>query len=108
SGIRLMADIAVEKNRHLRIVVSSMGGNELDLGCNDDVFWFWAKRSPDRAVMYANHEQIDLVRDTLQIPFEPDWLMEALGVAAIPMEGTTLEPVGNKTSRLVSNHVLAN
>lgn len=108
NGIRLSADIAVEKSRHLRIVVNSVAGNELDLGCNDDVFWFWAKRSPDRAVMYASHEELDLVRDTLQIPFEPDMLMEALGVAAIPLEGTTLEPGGNRTSRLISNHVLAN
>jgi hypothetical protein len=108
NNMPLMADIAVERDRHLRIVVTSVAGNELDLGSNDDVFWFWAKRNPEPAVMYAGHEQLELVRDTLQIPFEPDWLMEALGVATIPPEGTTLEPADNRTSRLVSHHTLPN
>jgi len=107
--IPLSADIAVEKNRHLRIVVNSVAGNELDIGCNSDVFWFWAKRQEPAAVMYASHDQIDLVRETLQIPFEPDWLMEALGVAEISSEGVSLEqlPGNSKTAKLVSQHTTA-
>jgi hypothetical protein len=109
--VSLEADLAVEKGRHLRLVVRHAlgGGDELDLGCNDDIFWFWARRQKPAAVMYAAHDQIDLVRDNLQIPFEPDWLMEALGVAPIPSDGLTLEPIaGMQAARLVSHHAGAN
>lgn len=107
NNIPLTADIAVEKERRLRIVVNSVAGNELDLGSNQDVFWFWAKRQQPAAVLYANHEQLDVVRETLQIPFEPGWLMEALGVAPIPLEGTSIESAGPNLSRLTSSHVNA-
>lgn len=105
--LSLEADLAVEKGRHLRLVVRHAlgGGDELDLGCNDDVFWYWARRQKPAAVMYASYDQLDSVRDQLQIPFEPDWLMEALGVSPIPTEGLTLEPIpGTRTARLVSHH----
>ncbi len=110
--LTLEADLAVEKGRHLRLVVRHAlgGGDELDLGCNDDIFWFWARRQKPSAVMYASHDQLDLVRDNLQIPFEPDWLMEALGVAPVSPEGLTLETISGSRSaaRLVSQHELAN
>lgn len=108
NNIPLNALIAVEKGKHLRIMVSSMVGDEMDIGSNDEVFWFWAKRHPQPAVMYASHDQIDLVRESLQIPFEPAWLMEGLGVAEIPLEGVTLTPGDGRTSVLASNHVLGN
>jgi hypothetical protein len=110
--LTLEADLAVEKGRHLRLVVRHAlgGGDELDLGCNDDIFWFWARRQKPSAVMYASHDQLDEVRDNLQIPFEPDWLMEALGVAPIAAEGVTLEPITGtrSTAWLVSHHTLPN
>ncbi|MFO0917320.1 MAG: hypothetical protein U0872_03275 [Planctomycetaceae bacterium] len=56
--------IAVEKANHLRIIVSSFTGNEVDLGCNEDIFWFWAKRQRPAAIMYAKHDQLDTVRES--------------------------------------------
>lgn len=106
NNMPLQALIAVEKGQHLRIQVSSIAGSEMDLGCNNEVFWFWTKRGPQPAVRYAAHQQMDHVRETLQIPFEPDWLMEALGVAAISLQGVTLEHAeGKPTSVLASQHV---
>ncbi len=100
--------ITVAKGGKLRILVDSMVGSEMDLGSNEEVFWFWAKRAPEPAVMYASHEQLDHVRETLQIPFEPNWLLEAMGVQYLPPEGTTLEEVNEHASRLVSFHALPN
>ena len=93
--LSLEADLAVEKGRHLRLVVRHPlgGGDELDLGCNDEIFWLWQRRQKPQAVMYASHDQLELVRENLQIPFEPDWLMEALGVAPISAEGLAPEPI---------------
>jgi hypothetical protein len=107
----LEAELAVQKGRHLRLIVAHSlgGGPELDLGCNDKIFWFWQRRQKPPAVMYASHEQLEVVRDNLQIPFEPDWLMEALGVAPIEAEEVILEPISDqRAARLVSQHVAPN
>lgn len=107
----LEADLAVQRDRHLRMVVRHAlgGGDQLDLGCNQEIFWFWARQAKPAGVMYASHDEIDIVRDNLQIPFEPDWLLEALGVTPINPAGLTLEPIaGTRAARLVSHHQLPN
>ncbi len=106
---QLDALIAVEKDNRLRIIVSSFTGNEVDLGSNDEVFWFWAKRQQPAAVMYAKHEQLDQIRESLRIPFEPSLLMEAFGVAPLSPQGMELEQLPDKKSaRLVSFITLPN
>ena len=74
--------LSVEEGQHLRLSVSSMMGQEVDLGSNDEVFWICAKRM-EPSYVYCHHDQIDAARQSLGIPFEPKWLMQALGVAPI-------------------------
>lgn len=91
NNMPLSGTLAVERGRHLRLVVNSIAGNEVDLGSNDDLFWIWAKRMPPPEYIYCRHEQADQVRQAMGIPFEPDWLMQALGVAPISTDNTKLE-----------------
>ena len=83
--------LAVERGRHLRLVVNSIAGNEVDMGSNDDLFWIWAKRMPPPEYVYCRHEQTEAVRQAMGIPFEPEWLMQALGVAPLDSAGMKLE-----------------
>ncbi len=82
--------IAVEKGRHLRLVVNSLRGNEVDLGSNDERFWVWC-RDMDPSFVTCKHENMDAARQQMGIPFEPDWLMQALGVEPLPTSGVTME-----------------
>jgi hypothetical protein len=82
--------IAVEKGRHLRLIVTSLRGNEVDLGSNDERFWVWS-REMDPPFVTCKHENMDAARHQMGIPFEPDWLMQALGVAPLPTSGVTME-----------------
>ena len=82
--------IAVEKGRHLRLVVNSLRGNEVDLGSNDERFWVWC-RDMDPSFVTCKHENMDAARQQMGIPFEPDWLMQTLGVAPLPTSGVTME-----------------
>jgi hypothetical protein len=63
-------------------VVHSIAGHEVDMGSNDEVFWIWAKRM-EPSYVYCHHNQIEAARQTLGVPFEPQWLMQALGVAPL-------------------------
>ncbi len=55
-------------------------GPEVDLGSNDDLFWIWARRSPQPAVFYCRHELFGQSPIRQMLPVDPDWLVEALGV----------------------------
>lgn len=91
NNIPLSGTLAVERGKHLRLVVNSIAGNEVDMGSNDDLFWIWAKRMPPPEYVYCRHEHTEAVRQAMGIPFEPEWLMQALGVSPLKADGTKLE-----------------
>lgn len=103
----LSGSLVVEENQHLRMFVNSPMGHEVDMGSNDDVFWVWAKRMEPQYV-FCRHEQIDVARQSLGVPFEPQWLMQALGVAPLETQGLEMQvdPV-SRQARLIQPMVSA-
>jgi hypothetical protein len=87
----LRANLAYQRPRRLRLRADLLASSELDLGSNDELFWFWAKRNQTPGVMYCRHDQFANSRARQMLPVEPDWLIEALGVVeldpALPHEG---------------------
>lgn len=85
---RLPAMLAVEAPRNLRLIVSHplSGGQEVDLGSNDERFWFWTKDAPQ--IITCRQEDVpDALRQlSMPIHIHPDWLMEVFGV--IPIDGS--------------------
>jgi len=86
----LSGKLAVEKGRHIRLMVSSPAGNEVDLGSNDERFWIWSKRM-DPAFVTCQHVNMEAARQDLGVPFEPEWLMQALGVMSLPTANLKME-----------------
>ncbi len=105
--VRLSAVIAVESPRNFRIMANSLAGSEVDFGSNAERLWFWNRRGEPQRILTASHEQIGNVQQRLNIPFQPDWLMEALGV--IPIDGSRLvmqkQTTDGRIARLLSDHV---
>jgi hypothetical protein len=66
-------------------------GTQFDLGSNDELFWFWIRRSQPPGVYYCRHEQFAASAARQVVPVEPRWLIEALGIAeidpALPCQG---------------------
>lgn len=89
------AMIAVETPRNFRLVATHpmTGGNEVDLGSNQEHFWFWNKHSEERYVYQARHDVEPERMRRFPFPFQPDWIMEALGVVEIdPEKPMTMQP----------------
>ena len=76
----LSTSIAFERPQEFRMKASSLVGAELDLGSNNELFWFWVKRSQSPAVYYCRHDQFAASQARQMTPFEPRWLIEALGI----------------------------
>ncbi len=80
----LRASIAYERPRRFRLrAETGLTGPEVDLGSNDQVFWFWVRRSQPPAVYFCRHEQYLTGRARQIIPVDPSWVIEALGVAEL-------------------------
>jgi outer membrane lipoprotein-sorting protein len=86
--VRVGATVAVESPRNFRLIAHSVVGNEVDLGSNQEQFWFWNKHNEEKYVFLAHHDE----PTKFPLPFQPDWIIEALGVIEIDAEDVTMEP----------------
>jgi hypothetical protein len=81
--IRANGKLFFQKDKFLRIFIShSLFGQEMDIGSNEEFFWFWSKRMTPPALFYARHE--DLGKTMLKTPLNPDWLLESFGITQLP------------------------
>ena len=76
---RLRASIAIQTPHRFRLKAKVLGP-ELDLGSNDEMFWFWAKRDPNRAVYFGRYANYTFANRPQILPVEPRWLIEAFGI----------------------------
>jgi len=68
-----------------------MAGN-IDLGSNPEQFWVYTGGAGEPMFVYASHSDFESGRAKIPggLPFEPDWVMQALGMAKLP-EGAPYE-----------------
>ncbi|MEO0529472.1 MAG: hypothetical protein AAF266_02730 [Planctomycetota bacterium] len=85
AGLPLVtAPIAVERPRRFRLRgTTAFTGPEIDLGSNDERFWLWARRNEPPALYTARHDQWATSPMRSQLPIEPGWLIEGLGMVQL-------------------------
>ncbi len=93
----LRANLAFQRPRRFRLRAdTAVTGPELDIGSNEELFWFWIKRNQPPVVYYCRHYQFPGSRARQMIPMDPGWLVEALGVVgfdpALPHQGPFILP----------------
>ncbi len=77
------ANIVFQRPRSFSLVAqTALLGPEIDLGSNDELFWFWIKRAQPPALFSCRHDQFAASAARTIIPVEPEWLIEALGVVS--------------------------
>lgn len=78
---KLRGELFYKKDAFFRMKISSILGKEVDLGANDQVFWYWSRRDPQPGLYYARYE--DYASTRLKTPFNPVFLRESLGLSQI-------------------------
>lgn len=82
-SVRLRDGILVcAKPRNFRLIGDHLLKSEaFDTGSNDREFWM-VVRQPEPTLLYCSHD--DFARGTvnLPVPFDPDWVLQALGMTA--------------------------
>lgn len=81
-GIPLLrGNIAAQRPGRVRMRASTaITGEEMDLGSNDELFWFWVKRNEPPALYFSRHDQFVGSAAQQLMPVEPQWLLDALGM----------------------------
>ncbi len=74
----------------------------VDIGSNDREFWFWVGAGQGDQPLY-HCSYTDLPRASLPLPIQPDWILEAIGMAPIqPNPAIRLEfPRNSNTMELI-------
>jgi len=92
----LNARMAMQRPRNFKLELFAptiTQAEEADIGSNEQGFWFWVKRSKEKEVYVCNYD--DSGSSPLAVAFQPDWIVEALGLREIPPD----EAAGYKVSR---------
>jgi hypothetical protein len=102
----LQATVDFERPTRLRLRGQTrLTGPEIDVGSNDELFWFWVRRTQPPATYYCRHDQFAASPVRRDLPIDPDWLIEAFGIAqfdpALPHQGPFPLPGGQLEIRTI-------
>lgn len=82
----LRTTVSLERELRFRLKAKLIGP-ELDIGSNDELFWFWAKHTPEPLVFYASHRDFAASPTRGMFPVNPHWLIEAIGLVQLEPGG---------------------
>ncbi len=79
--VGLSGIMSCQKPRNFRLVATVFGSQAVDLGSNDREFWYWIKQADPPYLVHCAYA--DLARGGVYVPFpfQPDWVLETLGMA---------------------------
>jgi hypothetical protein len=78
---KISGSMYYEKTNNFRMKVWSIMGQEMDIGSNNDIFWYWSRRDRNPGVYYATYN--DYQKTRLKTPFNPVFMRESLGIDQI-------------------------
>jgi hypothetical protein len=94
-----------QKPRYFKLVGKKFGSQEVIVGSNEDRFWFYVKRDPSDALFHCSYTDFEKGAVDLPFPFEPEWVLEALGMATIG-QGNMRVDEDKATFRLIEKTTL--
>lgn len=79
--VGLGGQLACQKPRDFRLKANVLGKPAVDIGSNNDEFWYWISQAPDPYVFHCAYNDMATARVNLPFPFHPDMVVAALGIA---------------------------
>jgi hypothetical protein len=80
-SVGLRGQLVCAKPRGFRLIANVLGKPEVDLGSNDQEFWFWVARDESRCLYHCSYDDMARGPVRMPLPFQPEWITEAMGVA---------------------------
>jgi hypothetical protein len=77
----LRAKMSCERPKNFRLQAEVLGKSEVDLGSNNQEFWYWIGRADPPYLFRCSHQDLAAGGVRMPFPFQPEWVLEALGMA---------------------------
>lgn len=99
---RLSATLAIDRPRNFRMRASVpiLLGSGLDLGSNDESFWFQVPEGMSQTLYHSTHEQFQRQPIRSILPVDPTWISDALGLVHINPSEVVEGPIRRTDGRL--------
>ncbi len=99
---RLSATLAVDRPRNFRMRASIpiLLGSGIDLGSNQELFWFEVPESMNQTLYYARHDQYLRQPSRSILPVDPSWFADALGLIHLDTAEIVEGPIVRTDGRL--------
>lgn len=80
-GVGLTGWMVCQKPKNFRMSGKVVGKQAVDMGSNGQEFWYWISEAQPPYLFHCSYE--DFARGTAKMPFpfQPDWILEAMGIA---------------------------
>src|SRR5262249_11521819 len=78
--------LAMVRPRNFKLEISStaMSRSLANIGSNNDEFWFWVPNTEDPSIYWCKYSEIE--SSALSMAFQPDWIIETIGLRPITPE----------------------
>ena len=91
---RLGATLNLERERNFRLRASlPIVFAGLDMGSNDEMFWFEVPEGMSKTLYYARHDQYRQQLNRAILPVDPTWIMDALGLVQLDPSTVVAGPI---------------
>jgi hypothetical protein len=77
-GVPVGAKLRAQGPRGFRMIATALGNAEVDLGSNDQEFWYWIRRGEPYQFFCAYQALEEGRVKVMPFPFQPDWILEAM------------------------------
>jgi hypothetical protein len=96
--------LLVQKPKYFKLTGKFLGSQEVLVGSNEERFWFYIPRAQD-ALYHCSYTDFEKGVE-LPFPFDPEWVLEALGMAQIGKNTAMRVDEDKTTYRLVEEATL--
>ncbi|MFM7539694.1 MAG: hypothetical protein ACKO9Z_08545 [Planctomycetota bacterium] len=91
--------LVVQKPRQFRLKGKVLGQPAVDLGSNQQEFWYWiSKAEPVPYVFHCDYKAMDSGQVRMPIPIQPEMILAAMGISEYdPTKPYEVKQIGNQT-----------
>jgi hypothetical protein len=78
-AVSLNGWMVCQKPRNFRMGAKLVGSQAVDMGSNNDEFWWWISKG-DPYLFHCSYSDLQNNKARMPFPFQPEWMMAALGM----------------------------
>ncbi|MFN4257966.1 MAG: hypothetical protein ACK4RK_01615 [Gemmataceae bacterium] len=97
-----------QKPRDFRMMAKVLGNPAVDVGSNQEEFWYWISRAEPQGLFHCSHQDFATGQAQVNFPFQPEWIVEAMGMGeyGAPEQYQLIPQPKTKTLELVRQTTL--